>query len=80
MKFRPGVKFSTSSRVGKINVTRGFQPGTKLIFFTSFHPGVKNICKDLQHILQKCFMGKHVSHAVTGLYKDYDGRIHQQEK
>ena len=71
MKFRPGVKFSTSARVEKINVTRGFQPETKLIFFTLFHPGVK-IC--LQRFAA-CF-----TKYFTGLYKDYDGRIHQQEK
>ena len=41
VKFCSRVKFSTSIRVEKIGVPRDSQPKAKLIFFISFHPGVK---------------------------------------
>ena len=80
MKFCPGVKFSISTQVEKNWCHTWVSTwGQMNIFLLQFTLAWKYICKNLQHILQKCFLEKDVLYAVTGLYKNYDIRFHQQE-
>ena len=53
--FNPGWK--------KLVSHLSFDPGWNEYFLFHFIPGWKYICKDLRHILQKCYMKKDVSHA-----------------
>ena len=81
VKFCPCVKFPILIRVEKNWChTWVSTRGQINIFILHFTLGWKYICKGLRHILQKCFMEKNVSYSITGLYKNYDVRFHQQEK
>ena len=80
VKFHFGVKISISTRVEKNWCHTWVSTwGKTNIFLLHFTPGWKHICKDLRHILQKCFTEKDISCPVTGLYKNYV-RFHHQEK
>ena len=61
VKFRPGVKFSISTRAEKnwCHTWASTRDETN-IFLLHFTPGWKYVCKDLRRILEKCFMEKDV--------------------
>ena len=70
-EFRFGVKFLITTRVGKIWCHFS-------VFFYFISPRGENIFAKICGIFYKCFTEKDFSYAVTGLYKNYDVRYHQQ--
>ena len=65
----------------KVGVTREFQLKVKLIFFYFISPQGENIFTKIWGMVYKNILRKkHVSYAVTGLYRNYDVSFHQQEK
>ena len=81
LKFHPEVKFSILTQVEKTVVTREFQPGAKRMFFYFISSRSETTFAKICDIFYKNVLRKKpVSHAVTGLYKNYDIRFHQQQK
>ena len=58
MKCCPGVTFSVSTWVKQDGVTREFQLGVKLMFFSSFHPSLKLYLERFEAYFTKMFYGK----------------------